>query len=207
MVLHTHKLIFIHIPKCGGTSIEKKLNGFGKTECLCGWDKKNKFFLQHATCSELISLKLVDKKTFSSYFKCAFVRNPWDRYVSEYTWRIKYHNNFCEDKSIRDISFKDYLLKNFQWQEKSWEQHHRPQVDFILNKKNKLMIDFIGRFEYLQKDFDKICDILGIEKGKLPHDFKTNHMDYTKYYNNQTRQIVAEKCAKDIKYFGYKFRV
>ena len=202
MIIDDVNCIFIHIPKCGGMSIE---SFFRKSQSLyMEWDEVNKIWMQHATASQIKNLYC---QKYEDYFSFTFVRNPWCRAVSDYFW-MKRHLNL-ED------TFKNYLLLkgNFDTQrlryphsnKKGRGDHIVPQSDFILNSNGEQIVDFIGRFETLQQDFDIVCDKIGIARQQLPHKNKTKHKHYTEYYDDETRQIVAEKYAKDIEYFGYEF--
>ena len=74
MVLEDKKIIFVHIPRTGGTSIENFFN-------FKGTDFGNPETAQHQTVKEY-------KKNYNiiKYFTFTFVRNPWDRLVSWYIW-------------------------------------------------------------------------------------------------------------------------
>ena len=69
-------------------------------------------------------------------------------------------------------------------------------------------VDFIGRFENLQEDWKIVCKNIGIDE-KLPHTNKNNNrpyrLGYRSFYNDETKQIVAEKFKNDIAIFGYEF--
>ena len=99
-------------------------------------------------------------------------------------------------KGLKNFNFRKFL----DLTEKIDNHHWHQQYDFI-----RIPMDFIGRFENFQEDFDIVCDKIGLARQKLPHKNKTNHKHYTEYYDDETREIVAKKYAKDIEYFGYEF--
>ena len=83
--------------------------------------------------------------------------------------------------------------------------NQRTKLDFLRDGSGKICIDEIVRFENLQKDFDRVCNKIGIPLQKIPHKNKTEHKPYWEYYNDETREIVAKKFEEDINAFGYEF--
>ena len=182
MINHDLKCIFVEVPKTGSTSI-RSIIGQPETPHLDIRQIKNE----------------IKPEEFDTYFKFGFVRNPWDRAVSLY--------NRKEGVQLKHkISFADFA----RWHDYATDTCIHPtrkkyQLDFFTNSAGELLVDFIGKFENLQEDFSSICDKIGIPRQELPHENKTNHKHYTEYYDDETREIVAQKYAKDIEYFGYEF--
>lgn len=151
-----------------------------------------------------------EEKSESDYvFSFSIVRNPWARLVS--TWKDKVVNQWSDQfpekaRKWRIPTFKQYKDKGFDFFIKNIIPSSNEHVELQVNLIDLNNVDFIGRFESLQQDFDIICDKIGLSRYNLPHENKTNHKHYTEYYNDETRKIVAEKYAKDIEYFGYRFR-
>jgi len=183
MISKKHKCIFVHIPKTAGSSIELFLDPNLKTAM-----NGDTVFTQENKHSKAIDYYSQDPDLFSRYFSFSFVRNPWDLVVSRYFYRKNWDSNF-------DLSIKGFLLGNFSW-----------NCCFnYLCVNDEISVNFVGRFENLQDDFDIVCDKIGIPQQQLLHANKSNHKQYTEYYDDETREIVAKKFAKDIEYFGYKF--
>ena len=192
MISHKYKFIFVHINKTAGTSIDETL------QCHC--ENYNK----HESLREL-----KEQALSNDYFKFTFVRNSWDRFISLYKFRVKTNQTGLGENPIpfKDCSKKIYH-KDSKYYNISGERQRlmlSTQLDWITDGSGNIALDFIGRFENLQEDFNTICDKIGIPQQQLPHRNKTEHKHYTEYYNDETRQIVAEKYAKDIEYFGYEF--
>ena len=197
MIDHKHKCIFIHIPRCGGTSIEI---------AMCG---KNWFNVERSTKHLIASTaKKIYKPYWNDYFKFSFVRNPWDRMVSLAKYPNCYKVNLNNEKLV---GINEYLTKFPEIEvdnrsESRNDTFHPVKNSVYLNILN-VELDFIGRFENLNEDFEFIYKSIGDIPPLLTNDLmhRSNHKHYTEYYDDETREIVAERYARDIEYFGYKF--
>jgi hypothetical protein len=74
----------------------------------------------------------------------------------------------------------------------------------LCNENGEMMVDFIGRFENLADDFAYVCNYLNLQ-ATMPFLNKSQHRSYQSYYNDNTRDLIAEHCQKDIALFGYEF--
>jgi Sulfotransferase family len=147
MVCRQYRCIFVHIPKVAGQSVEDFfLRLVGLT-----WKARSPLLLRfngdlnqgprrlaHLTASEYISCGHVAEQEFNSFFKFSFVRNPWDRLVSEYEFR----------RRRIDCEFKAFLFEHFpQPSPSDVYRHILPQTQFLLDEGGRQLVDFVGRFE------------------------------------------------------------
>ncbi len=156
MISDRHKFIFVHINKTGGTSIEKIFEPDA--------DRKDVRY-KHASAAYYRRKFPI---RFWRYFKFAFVRNPWDWLVSRYHWSRDHQHLF-------DYSFAEMLTRmqdgaplaaDAPWLER---EALLPQFDRLAIR-GKVAVDFIGRYESLDRDFDRICTRLRIEpQGAAAH--------------------------------------
>ena len=232
MISHDYKCIFIHIPKCGGMSIQNKfLVNRSKPELLLGKNKdpqKGPPRLNHLIGEDYILKKHISKQDFDAYYKFSFVRNPWARVVSLY----KYLGYF------QIMTFDTFVQKYFEkdlFNSKEWFWFVRPQYDYIYNSDNELMVDFLGRTENLNNDFKEICkhinfkdhNLLHINKSTEKSKFNTlflktlwshptkilsynpnrdlDKKTYKDYYSDTSKKIIFKFYEIDIDTFKYTF--
>ena len=205
------KGLYIRIPKAGSCSILEIVN---KEPTLIYHDG----FMYHRECPRLASSakKLYGDVRFDKLFKFSIVRNPYSRAVScwQYLtnhpeWRKTPHfkpttfNEFCNKLICTEITNKDLTYNTSCCNHYSW--HTQPQFEHLYDLDGKLLIDYVGKVETLQSDLDNILDKLQLPRKRVGYLNTTKHKHYTEYYDDETREIVAKKYAKDIEYFGYKF--
>ena len=188
--------IFIHIPKCAGNSIQDALGYPRKTRPM---KFNNKIIHQgHISLNEL-------EKTHGkqSQFTFAFVRNTWDRVLSLYS---HYTQKAPEQyKEWREFGFEKWVLEELEKLHSCSRWGSKPfttsQYQWIAPG-----VDFVGRFEYIEEDFQKVCEKLDIE-ATLGYQTrtKTTHKPYQSVYTNEMIDVVATVFAKDVEYFGHEF--
>ena len=193
--------IYIRLPRCGSTSIIHfcKNNGiaFYGGGPMGFWPLRKRI-LKKNTSDHLYRCvsNYVGESVYSKSYTFSSVRNPYSRAVSMFThWSwdsVKTFKEFCIA-----IQKEKYPSACAKWHSSSLTEH--------ITCGDKLMVDCVIRLENLQEDFNTICDKIGIPQKQLPHKNKSKHKHYTEYYDDETREIVAKKYAKDIEYFGYKF--
>lgn len=205
---YKHKFVYIAIGKSGSSSIREAL---GEYSCIEYWgsDPEKSEYI-HTNLRDVKKIFSFTDSEFDSYFKFSFVRNPWSRVVSYWNYinqcKISYlKNNHHPYFGPVCIKILKECEQDFSLFIKLWNWHLPSFFDMLAKEDGTLLADFVGKLENVQEDFNIVCDKIGIPKQKLPHKNKTKRKHYTEYYDNETKQIVAEKFAKDIEFFGYKF--
>ena len=157
--------------------------------------------LQHFTAVEI--QEVIGADIFQNYFKFAFVRNPFDKVVSEYHWYLKYGPKISFKEWVMGLPIRIKLNKSIHILEIG---HNLPQYDFLFDKEGNLMVDFVGKFENLKRDFKKVQRKIECSKNLVHAEgTKAQRAHYKEYYDEESKNLVAELYCKDIDTFGYSF--
>lgn len=187
------KSIFIHIPKVAGKSIVRAVY--------------KRDFIGHYTWREY---KLISKSKYDSYFKFAFVRNPFDRIVSCYAY-LKNGGNQKDDLEFMKkhkacfTSFNGFVSAVFHAENGFDWIHLKPQSNFVASS-GRIIVDYIGRYESISHDFTILCGKLNLEDNLSRRNSSNRFSDYRKYYDSSTFDMVAKLYDEDFSLFGYNNR-
>lgn len=203
VISHKHRFIFVHVPKSAGSSVTRILNQYTDRSARirvramaerAGLAQK-RISLPHESVRAI--KERLPARTFGGYLKFAFVRNPWDWHVSHYhyaraTPKHKRHAIFKRFSGFDE--YIDWIVDN------GYSQHQ-----ILADKDGRLLVDFVGRFETLQEDLNRILRLLYLPPVSLPHVNRTDHRDYRSYYTPHTRKLIGEARRLDVDTFGYDF--
>lgn len=192
------RLIFIHINKTGGTSLRTAL-GFPEEKEWVGRYRK------HYRYTELV--KIIPPELLEQAMVATFVRNPWDRLVSLYHYRKWKIENGKQEPFSKEIYSSFSVWFHHLWDEGEFRLPNiQPQLNWLLDEQEREAVDFIGRFENLEEDTHRLCDLLDIEPLVLPHLIKSDRLDdYRSYYTPELREKMSLLYRVDIERFNYHF--
>ena len=205
IVSHSRRFIFFAIPKTGTHAVRFVL----RNHLSASDEEQVALFVQRALPYPEIAqvhhgnirwneIKPVVTAEVWAYFKFAFVRNPWERFVSYTAFMHRQDGGFIADphramgRVLADPGHHAKIV-------------FRPQHEFICDDRGEIMVDFVGRHETMQASFDAICARIGLASEPLERVNASSHGPWRAYYTEALKARVAEVYARDIEIFGYRF--
>ena len=207
------KFAFIHVGKTGGSTISFALHKYNRNytgpidESVRGWQVPLHVGPMHDPYS--VAKHYIPE----DYYTFAFVRNPFAVLVSGF--KRKRMPDFGGGPMYKDFEtfVQKALDKEINYMFSRWTQYeylsHNGKQD------GKILLNYIGKFETFEEDFDIIASDLGIPEryATLPRknastkekDATNSRAYYEEYYTDKAREIVEERYKKDLEYWGYEF--
>jgi len=203
IISYKHKFIFIRVPKTASTSIQLALGKIcGPYDIVTAFTGPPSWTLDHNPRNDekykphtaAIKIKeTVSPEIWNSYFKFAFERNPFDKVVSTWDYRLHWkHDHKSFKQFCKEVSQGSGVFTN---------------ASELYTIGNKVVVDFIGKYENLEEDFNFVCKKLNLPEIELTRERvgSRQEKDYRKYYDDETKRIVEEYYAREIELFNYKF--
>lgn len=225
IISHTRRYIFIKSTKTAGTSVEAALSNYCADPDIVtplgnysmnrdetgAWVHRSMNEGRYRQHDDALTIKRsLAPSVWDSYFKFSIARNPWDRTLSRFFWNRRNDPTLKPRKQISSLfgSASDErasarrLFRDFVRSDELETNDRFYLID------DELCVDDIVRYERLGADLARVCARIGVPELTLPHlkaGFRDNGSHYSEFYDDETRDIVAEKHRRDIELFGYAF--
>ena len=229
IISHSHRFIFFKSLKTAGTSIEAALsnqcsgndvvvpiNDFAHNRDPDGQvqhrsmnaDEFYRSIGQHVDAPTIKNREPAE--VWNNYFKFSIARNPWDRALSYFFWERRQDASLTPRKRFYHNLGMPY--DDFTPVKRKFSQFIKSRVlennDRFYVIDDQLCVDFVIRYEFLDDDYREVCERIGLSTLNIPHlktGMRKKERHYTEYYDQETREIVADLHRNDIRLFGYGF--
>ena len=214
------EFIFIHIPKCGGTSIERSIIDGEHLEfergCVHYFPRlKNNYPSIHPKHFKMYHYGKIMKEHLNDMFIFSMVRNPWDRMVSNYEYILRSPEIiFYDDKGNlrRDYEYKKTRIDFTSYIKDEFERVKFNHTNVITNSYEEYFVskyrdgvDFVMKLENLAEDLPRLAGYLDMEIPLLHENKSKNREHYCNYYNADLKDKVYQKFKYEIHKYGYEF--
>ncbi|QAY82877.1 sulfotransferase family 2 domain-containing protein [Pseudomonas arsenicoxydans] len=188
-----HACLFIHVPKCSGSSI-----------CAAIFDNWSPGHLP------LYWYEQQFPQQYAASFRFAFVRDPLERAYSAYAF-LRGNVLGPRDHAAQQLvnhyrDFDDFVGRWLHPETINRQLHFAAQTDFVTDSLGHLALDFVGYQEHLERDFQLVCERLGQSVG-LPHLNASQQRLATPardFCTARTRRLVRRAYQRDYELLGYE---
>ncbi len=188
---HALKSIYVHIPKTGGVSINRAF-----FSSLGGGHKKLKDYKN-----------IFSNSQYETYFKFTIVRNPLDRFLSAANYvfsggafesdRIWLENYDKIQLDINKLVSEDLKILSKE------KLHFLPQYQFVIDEDGIIGVDFVGKFEEIDREFAFISKKIGAKKKMKRENSTTKKLYKKENLDSKSLKIIQEVYEKDFQLFNY----
>lgn len=202
-VSDSHRLLFVHIPKTAGGTVEKILD----RNLPDVWGESR---YRHDTLAQILERD----PYLGGYWVFGFVRNPWARMVSWWAMISRSARKADEGSAIHVAKFEKYeiwaTVRGWDFDTfitrgpDEFQRLRTTQVEALTAAGRSA--DFVGRTESFADDVNVVRRHIGLRpKRKLPHSHRGDYGSYRDFYTPTTRDRVGQLFKADIDEFGYAF--
>lgn len=210
-ISHRHSFILFSNPKTGSSTTRQYFDRYSDVKPIGSYADRTaeNLFYPHITPRETREIFKLYGWDFEKYRKFVFVRNPWARLVSLF----EHINRVASTKHV----FHEwiYTIKNrgiggggetsCRWRRYgAWSIEH-----YISDESGNSLVDDILRMEDMATCLPPFMQSLGLDSklaGQIPFSNRGGYRrHYRDYYNDESRQYVAQSYRFDIENFGYRF--
>jgi Sulfotransferase family len=224
IISHSHRFIFVANGRTASKTIEAALAHLHEAVDL---DTPVPGLYTKGHIPPTVIRERIPAQIWDHYTKFMFVRNPWDWVVSQYFYnfvqkplrRLRQCNlesgiqmkrsltaaiTHLHGKDRLTLSDLTILFEHLRQYRGVPETASLFQSSYAYDRDGTPLVDFIGRFECLERDFDAIAKRLGLEV-QLPRINGSSHDKFQTYYSDETIKLVADLYETDIANFGYSW--
>ena len=198
------QFIFVAIPKTATHSFREALRPYlGSND----WEQcvlfEKKFFplepiaeIGHGHISGLDIQPYLLPGMWESFFSFCTVRNPYERFASYCRFVNRTNHKMRNDplETMKRIVSEKESRKGILF---------RPQHEFVTDSDGELLVDFVCRFDSLQKDFDYICDKLHVPKSELQHVNTSGSDAPLAFFDWELKEMVLSFYKRDFDLFNF----
>ena len=235
---HSKKFIFIKPRKVAGTTIELMLSQYLKSGDSATSIEPHEEYLRsckpgvnigrigrQSTIGPPLSLRdhsslkkayLVLGKEVRNYYVITACRNPWDRAVSQFFWSLRKKDILQKEFKIQK---KEFNLFTKLYGPKNWldlfygrKKQRSLNSSHLYSINDKIMANFVIRYEHLEQDFFTLQKHLNLPKNKSETHYSTKSSFRSKesrawqsFYDEDTIELVRKCCSEEIQQFNYNF--